>query len=191
MKSVIAALLFSSATAITTPDGSPVYVQDFHWNEDPHSVPNPLAGKPYMTATQAKYLREETWDTDTEVTDIHPRFHVQFNWNAKEPKPTDLWMTKNWGKETLALQLKDNVPADDQNVQWMVTPDLGELDDHATLLREADKDYEIGKAKFHGWTNPLGWRDTGDDDDLVLVMLGDNGVSEKRISGKTLQDLQI
>ena len=30
-------------------------------------------------------------------------------------------------------------------------------------------DYEIGEAKFSGWTNPLGWSDTGADDDLVLA----------------------
>jgi len=55
-----------------------------------------------------------------------------------------------------------------QNIQWEVTADLGELDDHSTLIREADNGYLNGKAKFHGWTNPLGWRDGGDDDDLVL-----------------------
>jgi len=43
------------------------------------------------------------------------------------------------------------------DLKWAVTPDLGELDDHATLLREADKGYSEGKSKFHGWTNPLSW----------------------------------
>jgi len=81
MKSVIA-LLISSTAAIRTPDGSPVYVSDFHFNEDPHSAPNPIAGKPYMTSTQAKYYSKETWDTDTEVKDMHPDFHVQFNRRA-------------------------------------------------------------------------------------------------------------
>ena len=78
-------------------------------------------------------------------------------------------MTRYWGKETLAhekfaepnpfwaVQLKDDVPADLVNLQWTQTADLGELDDHATLLRESDNDYLKGKAKFHGWTNPLGW----------------------------------
>jgi len=99
-------------------------------------------------------------------------FFGQHNWRASEPKPTDLWMTKGWGKETLAVQLKnkaaveadsesdsdsDDEPENRQNVQWTVTADLGELDDHATLLRESDKGYAEGKSKFHGWTNPLGW----------------------------------
>jgi len=57
------------------------------------------------------------------------------------------------------------------DLKWEVTADLGELDDHATLLREQDNDYSIGKAKFHGWTNPLGWRDDGEDDDVVLFQL--------------------
>ena len=67
-----------------------------------------------------------------------------------------------------------------------MTPDLGELDDHATLLREADKDYEVGKAKFHGWTNPLGWRDSGDDDDLVLMQMTADGIVERRIPSTML-----
>ena len=55
MKSVSLAILALISTAqavrVSTPDGSPVYVQDFHFNEDPNSVPNPLAGKPYLTST--------------------------------------------------------------------------------------------------------------------------------------------
>ena len=86
---------------------------------------------------------------------MHPEKHVQFNRKADEPGA--LWMTRYWGKETLATQVKDDIPADNLNIQWTQTPDLGELDDHATLLREADKGYEVGKSKFHGWTNPLSW----------------------------------
>lgn len=162
-----------------------------------------------MTATQAKYLRKETWDTDTENTSINPQFHGDFNAKAREPKPAvDSWMTKYWGKETLALQMKDKNKGEEtdsssdsdsdsdssddssgsesegeqQNVQWEVTADLGELDDHSTLIREADNGYLNGKAKFHGWTNPLGWRDSGDDDDLVLFQLTADGFVERRIT---------
>ena len=195
-----ALLLISSSAAIKTPDGSPVYPLEYHFNEDPHSVPNPIAGKKYMTATQAKYIRKETWDTDTEDTSIHPGFHQDFNWRASEPTQAQSWMTKYWGKEPLAVQLKEEEGSDSEsdaeesdsddehdqmNVQWKQTPDLGELDDHATLYREFDMDYEIGKAKFSGWTNPLGWKDTGDDDDLVLVLLkADGAIEERRISDK-------
>lgn len=57
------------------------------------------------------------------------------------------------------------------DVKWSVTPDLGELDDHSTLRRESDNDYLVGKAKFHGWTNPLSWTDDGADDDVVLFQM--------------------
>ena len=50
------------ATASATPEGFPVYPQEFHFNEDPHSVPTPLAGKPYMTSTMAKTLKDMTED---------------------------------------------------------------------------------------------------------------------------------
>lgn len=42
--------------------------------------------------------------------------------------------------------------------------DFGE-NDHVVLPREFD--IAINK-KFHGWTNPLGWTDGGDDDEDVL-----------------------
>ena len=48
--------------------------------------------------------------------------------------------------------------------------DLGDCD-FDVVTREKDNDYEIGKAKFHGWTNPLGWRDSGADDDKVIAQL--------------------
>merc|ERR1712010_161246 len=92
------AALISSTAAIKTPDGSPVYPLEFHFNEDPHSVPDPIAGKKYMTPTQAKYLSKDTWDTDTEDKSINPMFAGQFNHHAWEPKQQ--WMTKYWGHET-------------------------------------------------------------------------------------------
>ena len=46
-------------------------------------------------------------------------------------------------------------------------PDMGEIE-QVVVYREADKGYEVGKAKFHGWTNPLGWTDDGNDDDKIL-----------------------
>ena len=174
------AALIASAAAIRTPDGVPVYVQSFHFNEDPHSVPNPLAGKPYMTSTQAKYLSKETWDTDTEVTDIHPRFHTQFNRKAKEPKTSRLWLNRYWPGSV------HDGPVDSSNVMWQVSPDLGEMDDHSTLLRESDKGYLVGKSKFHGWTNPLGWTDDGKDDDLVLLQMTPDGLVERRITDSML-----
>ena len=46
--------VIATAQAISTPDGSPVYPQSYHFNEDPSSVPNPLSGKKYMTSTFKK-----------------------------------------------------------------------------------------------------------------------------------------
>jgi len=83
----------------------------------------------------------------------------------------------------------DDEPEESSNIQWEVTADLGELDDHATLLREADNDYLKGKAKFHGWTNPLSWTDSGSDDDLVLMQMTNEGLVERRISEKYLLQL--
>jgi len=190
-----------------------VYPLEYHFNEDPHSVPDPIAGKKYMTATQAKYVRKDTWDTDTEDKTINPAFYTDFNKGIQQPKPIDNWMIKYWGKEPLAVQLKnkedsesessdssdsdsddeDNKqmskkPADKKNVQWQVTPDLGELDDHSTLLREWDNPEYLSamKPKFSGWTNPLSWTDNGNDDDQVLVLMTANGIVEKRIPESAL-----
>jgi len=42
--------------------------------------------------------------------------------------------------------------------------DNGEADP-SVVPREADT---ANGSKFHGWTNPLGWTDSGDADDSVL-----------------------
>ena len=52
----------------------------------------------------------------------------------------------------------------DSGNTWRVTPDYGELD-VTVVSREAD--IKNGE-KFSGWTNPLGWTDDGDRDDLVV-----------------------
>ena len=190
---VVALISTSSATKISTPDGHPVYPLEYHFNEDPHSVPDPLSGKRYMTATQAKYARNDDTDLSFENYSIHDDWHRQFNQAAREIKPKDLWMTKYWGKETLAVQTSDNnaeesdssdsdssddEPENQNDVQtkWTVTADLGELDDHATMYREFDKDYSIGGAKTSGWTNPLSWTDNGHDDDVVLLQSTEQGI---------------
>ena len=82
----------------------------------------------------------------------------------------------------------DDQPQHKVNVQWHVTPDLGELDDHSTLYREWDSPDYLNKMKpkFSGWSNPLSWTDSGDDDDQVLVLMKDNEIEEKRISDKVM-----
>ena len=162
---VLALISTASAVRVATPDGSPVYVADFHWNEDPNSVPNPLAGKPYMTSTGAKLLREGQSQLAREPDAIIPQH------NPYAPEPIYAFPYTAAYDRTNMFPANSVLMQSNSDLKWQVTPDLGELDDHATLLRESDKDYEIGKAKFHGWTNPLGWRDNGDDDDVVLFQL--------------------
>lgn len=140
------ACLVSSTAALNIPGQDHeelpvVHPLAFHYNEDPHSVPDPMSGEKRLTATQAKYLRKETWDTDTEDTSIDPNFHGQFNWRASEPGAS--WMQKNWGQEMPTpngyVQLesesdsdsdsssdsdsdsedeKEQKPTDKKNVQW-------------------------------------------------------------------------
>lgn len=43
-------------------------------------------------------------------------------------------------------------------------------------------DYEKGGAKFSGWTNPLSWTDSGNDDDLVLMQMTAEGLIPRRVS---------
>ena len=50
-------------------------------------------------------------------------------------------------------------------VLWRVSPDYGELDDH---IMGREQDIASGK-KESGWSNPLGWSDTGNDDDQVVL----------------------
>ena len=50
-------------------------------------------------------------------------------------------------------------------IEWHVAADLGEHDP-GVVSREAD----TGNGKKEsGWTNPLGWADTGSDDEKVLA----------------------
>ena len=66
---------------------------------------------------------------------------------------------------------------------WYVKPDLGEFDEDL-VTREAD--VSNGK-KVSGWTNPLGWADSGNDDDLILAQLH-AGVRYDESEGPTKAD---
>ena len=55
-------LALTGANAYTT-----VLPPELHWNEDPHSRPNPLSGEypdRTMTATQARWLRNGNSDVE-------------------------------------------------------------------------------------------------------------------------------
>lgn len=58
--------------ALTTVDASKyttIWPSDYHWNEDPHSVPSPLSGlygDRTMTTTQARWFRNDNSDVEQE-----------------------------------------------------------------------------------------------------------------------------
>lgn len=83
----------------------------------------------------------------------------------KIPGPGDIPEVKEGEKE------EEKLVQTNADLKWTVVADLGELDDHATMYREFDKDYSTGGAKISGWTNPLSWTDNGNDDDVVLFQL--------------------
>ena len=58
--------------------------------------------------------------------------------------------------------------------KWHVSPDYGELDDYVV---NREKDSKNGEKKS-GWTNPLGWTDDGEDDDLVLAQTQEAEMAE-------------
>ena len=59
--------------------------QTYHWNEDPHSVPDPMEGKHYVTSTQAKYMKHESTDLASEPVGINFDFFSPYNVGAPEP----------------------------------------------------------------------------------------------------------
>lgn len=168
---VMALLDSSVAYKLTNKNKAPVRPLSLHWNEDPRSVPDPLVQKPYLTSTQAKYLRDELKDWPREeVKDNHPYFFIPYNHDSPEPT---------------AIQIDG--PEDEVTVLWHVSPDYGELDDKV-VGREADVDN--GK-KESGWTNPLGWHDDGTDDDQVVVQLKDDVEDPQEDEDKTLTNLGL
>jgi len=71
--------------------GPVVTPQIYHWNEDPHSVPDILSRRGGgFTSTIARYFKDGKLDTDTEVKEINPRHHRAYNELSTEPK-TPTW----------------------------------------------------------------------------------------------------
>ena len=133
---------------------SPVYAGQFHWNEDPSSVPSPLVGKPYLTSTQARFIAENS----------------TANIGSDEPKGPQNWHY-NYGplnendQAYIQLNAESTVLTNSETGQtWRVTPDYGEKDTNI-MSREADSK---NGEKISGWTNPLAWTDDGADDNLVV-----------------------
>lgn len=167
--SIVIAALFASAEAVKLDPflgkiighKAPVYPLAFHENEDINSVPAPLSNRKYMTSTQAKLLSRDQDDLAHEPEGLAPQFREPYNKYAKEPVFVSI--------EDSDSDSSDSSDSDDDNdrahVQWMVAPDFGESDDQV-VMREHDTGNGV---KASGWTNPLGWVDSGHDDDKVLM----------------------
>lgn len=168
----------TTARTIDTSDkaqGDTVYPQMFHWNEDPHSVPNKMFNKPSFTATQAKYDRMAKNDLDTERFSVDPQFATQYNAPSTEPEGPKYYAMAQLeddvelvGQEQTVIWRKSSMieanMEDSQNVQYAESEGPTKADngqnDNLILNRAA-----WGAI---GWTNPLEWSDDGSGDDLVV-----------------------
>jgi len=145
----------------------------YHWNEDPHSVPDPIFNKPSFTSTQAKYDRMGKNDLDTERFSVDPQFATQYNAPSTEPEgPRYYAMT----------QLGDLQEDDEELVLWRKSSSVESVmpDNHLIQYEESEgptkadngqnDNLVLNRAQWGaiGWTNPLEWTDNGDDDDLVV-----------------------
>jgi len=143
---------------------------DFQINEDYHSVPDPISGINWMTATQAKYLSKEQTDVSSEPMGINYDFFDAYNAKSSEPVMQKFYLQmalqeQESSEESESESESDDEPANNMTVLWHVSPDYGELDDYVV---NREKDTANGE-KSSGWSNPLGWTDAGADDDGVLV----------------------
>lgn len=170
MKSAVIALLYSSTTQAYRfgEISKPIHPTEDHWNGDPHSVPTPISGVNYMTSTQARFVAENS--TANAISSENSKelgWHYgvgPYNADAKE-----YLQFKNEESSSDSESSSD----EEENVQlssatrWHVSPDYGELDDYVV---NREKDSANGEKKS-GWSNPLGWSDEGEGDDLVLQQL--------------------
>lgn len=158
--------------------GDPVTPQMYHWNEDPHSVPNPIFNKPSFTSTQAKWDRMNKSDLDTERFSVDPQFAVQYNAPSTEPKGPGFYEYTQIGN----LDDTSDVELDEQVVLWRKSSSMESTmpDNHLLQYAESEgptkadngqnDDLVLNRADWGaiGWSNPLSWKDDGSDDDLVV-----------------------
>ena len=139
---------------------------DYQINEDYHSVPDPISGVNWMTATQAKYFRNNQTDVSSEPQGIDMDYFSAYNENSPEPVMKDVYLQ-------LDQDIEYSKPAQEVTVLWHVSPDYGENDDSVVNREQDTKNGE----KHSGWTNPLGHTDDGSDDHLILAQ-GHGGVGK-------------
>ena len=170
MKSAVIALLYSSTTQAYRfgEISKQIHPSEDHWNADPHSVPTPISGVNFMTSTQARFIAENsTANAISSIDESKYNYAAPWHYNYGPYNAAD--------KAYAQVSESDSESSDDEqeNVQlssatrWHVSPDYGELDDYV-VNREVDS--KNGEKKS-GWTNPLGWSDEGENDDLVLQQL--------------------
>ena len=158
------------ATVALKVNKMPVYAGMYHWNEDPHSVPTPLSGTPYLTSTQARFISE---NSTANMESREPQGPLPWHFKVWDFNKWDKeYSTKtHWSRRQQLVQLQDEIEDDtlvltnaESGSTWRVIPDYGEKDFNVV---EGERDIDNGK-KFSGWNNPLAWTDDGSDDDRVV-----------------------
>ena len=128
---------------------NPIYPPQLHWNEDYHSVPTPLEGKPYLTSTQARFIAENS-TANQESREPKGQLISHYNYG-----PYNQW-DKEYGEKQHKwkplrgynlLQLESTLDAEAEATTltssqtgetWRVIPDFGEKDPNIM--------YKIGRA---------------------------------------------
>ena len=178
MKTFAVALLVSSTQAVQlreprelwhyNPHPDNVYTTMRHWNEDPHSSPAPINySAPAITSTEARFYKEgSNLNRKAELPEGNlpgwyaatGTFFGPYNGSSQE------YNSVGFGGPSGRWEGTDAYVQVDSDLKWHQAPDFGELDPHV-VYREADAGNGF---KLGGWTNPLSWSDTGDDDDQVV-----------------------
>jgi hypothetical protein len=91
-------------------------------------------------------------------------YFTPYNKDSTEPKYLQLSSMES-DSESDSSDDESEAPRDEVTVLWKVDADYGELD---TVVVPREADIKNGE-KESGWTNPLGWSDSGADDDQVLL----------------------
>ena len=172
------------------PPKNTIFPPQLQWNEDYHSVPTPLEGKPYLTSTQARFISENsTANQESREPKGAQWWHYNYGpyneFDNEYGEDEHRWSPLNGHLEryslpAVAVEEPDEAEKESSLIQldseamtltnaqtgalWRVIPDFGEKDPNVMYREE---DIKNG-AKFGGWNNPLAWTDDGTDDNLVV-----------------------
>ena len=173
MKTLAIALFVSTSYGVqlerqlwpNNPHPENTYTTMRHWNEDPHSSPAPINyGIEGMTSTQARFYKEGS-NLNRQAAlpkgNLPGWYFSTGTFDGSYNKGSDEYNNVGVGNGPASLVQLDS------DLEWHQAPDYGELDPHV-VYRESDAGNGF---KLGGWTNPLGWSDTGEDDDQVVLQL--------------------